>query len=42
MLHADDPDDLDFWLYRQRAVWRDMKRRQMSVSHGDLLHRIRL
>jgi len=41
VLYADDPDDLDFWLYRQRAVWRDMKHRQMPVSPGDLLRRIR-
>lgn len=41
VLYADDPDDLDYWLYRQLAVWRDMKRRQMPVSSGDLLRRVR-
>ena len=41
VLYADDPDDLDFWLYRRRAVWRDMKRRQMPASPGDLLRRVR-
>jgi len=41
VLYADNPDDLDYWLYRQRAVWRDMKHRQMPVSPGDLLRRVR-
>jgi len=41
VLYASDPDDLDFWLYRQRAVWEDMKHRQMPVSFRDLLCRIR-
>lgn len=41
VLYADDPDDLDYWLYRQLAVWRDMKHRQMPVSPGDLLRRVR-
>jgi predicted nucleotidyltransferase len=41
VLYADDPDDLDFWLYRQRAVWQDMKHRQMPVSSEDLLRRVR-
>ncbi|WP_214021160.1 nucleotidyltransferase domain-containing protein [Methanoculleus sp.] len=40
VLYAEDPGDLDFWLYRQRAVWKDMKRRQMPVPPGDLLRRI--
>lgn len=41
VLYASDPDDLDFWLYRQRAVWQDMQHRRMPVSPGDLLRRVR-
>ncbi|WP_054847229.1 nucleotidyltransferase domain-containing protein [Methanoculleus chikugoensis] len=41
VLYADNPDDLDYWLYRQLAVWRDMKHRQVPVSSGDLLRRVR-
>ncbi len=40
IIYAEDPDDLDFWLYKQRRVWSDMKRRQQRASAGDLLRRI--
>ncbi len=39
VVYAEDPDDLDFWLYKQRRVWQDMKRRQQSASLDDLLTR---
>ncbi len=41
VLYADDPADLDYWLYKQRVIWADMKRRQMPVSHADLIRRVR-
>ncbi|NLB00590.1 MAG: nucleotidyltransferase domain-containing protein, partial [Methanomicrobiales archaeon] len=28
IVYAQDPDDLDFWLYKQRRIWTDMKWRQ--------------
>ncbi|KAF5090233.1 hypothetical protein DSECCO2_18980 [anaerobic digester metagenome] len=39
-IYAEDPDDLDFWLYKQRRIWSDMKPRQQKASAGDLLRRI--
>ncbi|MGI6023211.1 MAG: nucleotidyltransferase domain-containing protein [Methanoculleus sp.] len=41
IIYAEDPDDLDFWLYKQRRIWSDMKRRQRKASAEDLLRRIR-
>ncbi len=41
IVYAEDPDDLDFWLYKQHRIWSDMKRRQQKASAGDLLKRIR-
>lgn len=41
VLYADDPSDLDYWIYKQRSVWRDMKRRQMPAPPGALLRRVR-
>jgi len=40
IVYAQDPDDLDFWLYKQRRIWMDMKRRQQKVSAEDLLKRL--
>ena len=40
IIYAEDPDDLDFWLYKQRRIWGDMKRRQQRASSEDLLKRI--
>lgn len=40
-VYAEDPDDLDFWLSKQRRIWSDMKRRQQKASVQDLLRRIR-
>mgnify|MGYP000846282676 CR=1 FL=1 len=39
VIYAEDPDDLDFWLYKQRRIWEDMKRRQEKASVEDLLWR---
>ncbi|MFY9195424.1 MAG: hypothetical protein WAN99_08630 [Methanoculleus sp.] len=41
IVYAEDPDDLDFWLSKQRRIWSDMKRRQQKASVQDLLRRIR-
>jgi len=40
IVYAEDPGDLDFWLYKQRRIWSDMKPRQQKASAGDLLRRI--
>ena len=40
IVYAQDPDDLDFWLYKQRRIWTDMKWRQQKASPEDLLKRI--
>ncbi|MDN5339544.1 nucleotidyltransferase domain-containing protein [Methanoculleus sp. DTU007] len=39
-LYAEDPDDFDFWLYKQRRIWSDMKRRQQKASPRELLKRL--
>jgi hypothetical protein len=41
IVYAEDPDDLDFWLYKQRRIWSDMKQRQQKASARDFLRRIR-
>lgn len=40
IIYAKDPDDLDFWLYKQRRIWKEMKRRQKRASVEDLLRRL--
>ena len=38
---AEDMDELDFWLYKQLKIWKEMKRRQKPVSAGDLIDRLK-
>ncbi|KAF5034272.1 MAG: nucleotidyltransferase domain-containing protein [Methanoculleus sp.] len=40
IIYVENPDDFDFWLYKQRRIWADMKRRQQRASSEDLLKRI--
>jgi len=39
VIYALDEDKLDFWMYRQRKIWNDMKIRQIPASREDLLGR---
>ena len=41
VIYAEDEDELDFWLYKQRKIWNGMKRRQKSVSIDDLIERVK-
>jgi predicted nucleotidyltransferase len=39
LIYAEDEAELDFWLYKQRKIWTDMKRRQQIVPAAELLER---
>ena len=41
VIYAEDMDSLDFWLYKQSKIWKDMKRRQKLVSAENLIKRIK-
>lgn len=41
IVYAEDMDELEFWIYKQLKIWKDMKRRQKMLSTKDLINRLK-
>jgi len=41
IVYADDMDEVDFFIYKQRKIWLDQKRRQYKLNISELKRKVR-